>query len=117
MWVSLRGAEGDEAISLPYRLNLLRHQIDQRRQAAMAGAFIDYVVMRRQVQDAHVAEGLAQQRLGIHVLLMRRAAGAEFNLFRPVALEDEQAARLYGCRDLAEDHRALRRRRELDEDG
>jgi len=69
-----------------------------------------------QVQDSHVGEGLAQHRRGVHVLGDGRAAGLVVQLFRGVALEDEQAARLERLFHALEHLAALFGVGELDED-
>ena len=66
--------------------------------------------------DGHAGELLAQQLFGVHVLAVGRAARAVVHLFRPIALEEEQAARLEGAAHALEERLACSRWRELNED-
>ena len=54
----------------------LRHQIDQRRHAAVARPLADDVVMLAQMDDFHIGKCAAQHGFGVEIFRHRRAAMA-----------------------------------------
>src|SRR5215475_10480123 len=91
-------------------------EIDKRRHAVVAGAFVDHTVVLGNFQRGEVAERLFQDGAGIEILDLVGPAGAVGQLLRAVALQDQPAARLERLPDAGKNFRTQRRVSELKED-
>ena len=91
-------------------------QIDQRRHADMAAAFLDGAVVLGDFERSEIGERVLQQRAGIKPRRVGRPASFVFELFQAIALHQQKPAGLERRLDAGKDMRALRRRGELDED-
>src|ERR1700733_2785636 len=84
------------------RFGLARHQVDQRRHAVMTAALVDLGIMLFEKEQIESGEGPAQQLGGVKVSDVLGAAGAVFELIRPVTLEEQGSARPQTFADAAE---------------
>src|SRR3974390_294705 len=71
-----------------------RDEVDQRGHARVALAFLHLVVVLAQLEDIERGERLLQERRGVELLGLRRAAGTVSNLLGAIALQQEQPSRL-----------------------
>src|SRR5262245_12905680 len=91
-------------------------EVDQSGHAGMPGAFIDHAVMLADLDGGEIAEGRFEQAPRIEILDLRWSTRPVVELFGPVALNQQQPARLQRTLYSHEDFVSERRIGELDED-
>src|SRR5262245_31993902 len=70
------------------------YEVDQSGHPGMHGAFVDHAVMLADLDGGEIAEGRFEQASCIEILDLGRSARPVAELFGPVALHQQQPARL-----------------------
>src|SRR5262245_2136966 len=99
-----------------FLMSFAADKVDQGRHPGMPGAFVDHAVMLADLDGGEITEGRFEQASRIEILDLRWSTRPVAELFGPVALHQQQPARLQRTLYSRENFVSKRRIGELDED-
>src|SRR5262249_50027190 len=111
-----RPANGRRQNRRGFSLSFAADKVDQGRHPGMPGAFVDHAVMLADLDRGEIAEGRFEQASVIEIRDRRGSPRRVVELFGPVALHQQQPARLQRTLYPRKDFLSERRIGKLDED-